>query len=84
MNITGGPQVSVTYSAVNHVWFRFRIDIGFLLWETSPDKLTWTILRTYGVPSWMTQGNLVFVALNSGYYGAETSPGYAEFDNFNL
>lgn len=73
----------LTYSATAHQWLRFRLSGGNLLWETSPDDATWTVRKTVTAPSWITSAP-VGVTLDSSYYGTETTPGYAEFDNFNL
>lgn len=34
--------VSLTYSSVNHVYWRIRESGGTVYWDTSPDRLTWT------------------------------------------
>lgn len=72
-----------TYDAVNHVWWRFRIVGANLLYETSPDDVTWTAQRTVVAPSFLTS-TLVRATLQCYFTGTEPSPGFAEFDNFNL
>lgn len=72
-----------SYSATNHRWLRFRISGANLLFEASPDGLTWTTLRTVAAPAWLTSG-LVRATLQTYFTGTEPAPGFAEFDNFNV
>lgn len=81
MSLTGQSNTSVTYNSTNHQWLRFRMSGGNLLWQSSPDNITWTTLRTFAAPTWIT-GGLVAVVLTSSFYGSETTDTYAEFDNF--
>jgi len=83
MQLTGSSTTFLTYNATNHRWLRFRLLSGNLLWEVSPDKITWTQIRTIAAPAWATAGSLR-VLVDSSYYGTETAPGNAEFDNFNV
>lgn len=51
---------SVTYSATNHRWLRLRRDSGNtanVLWETSPNGVTWTVRRTAAIPLWLSANN---------------------------
>lgn len=71
------------YDSTNHRWLRFRIAGANLVFEASPNNSTWTALRTVVAPTWLTTG-LVRATLQSYYTGTEPTPGFAEFDNFNL
>lgn len=82
METTGQSTTSLVYSNTTHRWLRLLIAGGNLLWQTSPDTTTWTTRRTLAAPAWMLSGGLRMY-LSSGYYGTETAPGNAEFDNFN-
>lgn len=79
--LTGQANTSVTYNATNHQWLRFRVSGGNLLWQSSPDNVTWTTLRSFAAPAWVTAG-LLEVVLTSSYYGTEVEGTFAEFDNF--
>lgn len=81
MALTGQSNTSVTYNSTSHQWLRFRLSAGNLLWQSSPDNVTWTTLRTFAAPAWIT-GGLVAVVLTSSFYGTEATDTYAEFDNF--
>lgn len=81
LTLTGQANTSVTYNATNHQWLRFRVSGGNLLWQSSPDDVTWTTLRSFAAPTWVT-GGLVEVVITSSYYGSETEGTYAEIDNF--
>ncbi|MCK9921594.1 hypothetical protein MXD61_06775, partial [Frankia sp. AgPm24] len=75
-------EAQVTYSATDHQWWRIRAGAGTVDWETSPDGLTWTSMRTLTSALNLTQ---VSVALVCGHWNTETGDlGYAEFDNLNL
>jgi len=82
MQITGASDTSVPYNSTSHQWMRLRLLNGNLLWETSADDTSWTVQRSYAAPAWVMSS--LVVSLNTGYWGSETSPGYAEFDNFDL
>jgi hypothetical protein len=74
-------DTSITYSAVDHMWWRVSESTGTLTWETSPDGLAWTTRRTKVSTNYWAH---VAVYLACGYYGTETAPGPALFDNLNL
>lgn len=74
---------SVTYDATNHKYLRIRTSGANVLLDGSPDDSTWTNIRTATTPSWATAA-LLKVQVSSGYYGTETAPGNAVFDNFRL
>lgn len=73
----------VDYSGVTHLWLRFRVSSGSLLWETSPDNSTWTTRYSATAAAWVT-GSALRGILQSFFTGTEPSPGFAEFDNFCL
>lgn len=72
---------SVAYSATNHRWLRISEAAGMVTWATSADGLTWTSFGTWAPTFSVAAVTLGFL---SGYYGTETSPGVATFDNLNL
>lgn len=50
-----GQTESEPYDPVAHRWLAWRRAGTTLVWETSPDGLTWTVQRTYaGLPTWAT------------------------------
>lgn len=67
-------------SRMDH-WWRLRHAGGVLYWETSHDKISWSIRRTKTTSLSLTR---VKVRLNAGNYGGEVSPGSAIFDGLNL
>lgn len=81
LQLTGQTTTYVTYNATAHRWARFRLSAGDLLWQVSPDNVTWTTVRTFAAPAWIT-GGLVDAVLSSSYWGTETEGTFAEFDNF--
>jgi hypothetical protein len=60
---------------------RIREAGGTVYWDASPDGVTWDTLRTLTGLDFPVDS--VNVALRSGFYGAETAPGVAEFDYLN-
>jgi hypothetical protein len=76
-NNVGGTDASpttLTYSATDHLWWRFRETGGSIYMETSPDNTTWTTRRTISTMSqWMLQGNHI------AYFEAGRSTGTADF-----
>lgn len=81
----GGFMVAAgSYNATTHRWLRFVISAGNLLYQTSADGITWTTQRTVTAPAWMTAAPVR--ASLQAKLGTSTnpSPGYAEFDNFNI
>lgn len=76
----GNNDTSTAYNATNHRWWRISESSGTVTWATSPDGTTWTTQRT------ATPGINVtsfYVHLQAGYWGTETSPRPALFDNVN-
>lgn len=80
--VVGGSSFATTISRDDrtHVWFRIREFNGFVYWETSGDKSSWTLQRRE-----LAQFNisLVKVRLHAGTWQTVASPGTASFDNFN-
>lgn len=80
--VGGSPSItSITYSSTSHRWLRLTHDGTNLLWETSPDRSTWTTQRTKTPGRTWTVGA---VQVNTGFYGTEPTPGTALFDNINF
>jgi hypothetical protein len=75
-----GPTV-LTYSPVDHRWVRIRETGGNLLWDTSPDGLTWTNRRTTASPAWVSDADLEIQLIAHRDSGVQD---FAEFDNFNV
>ncbi|MFE7073803.1 hypothetical protein ACFU96_27320 [Streptomyces sp. NPDC057620] len=73
-------QAAITYDPVAHAWLRIRETGGQLLWDTSPDGVTWTNRRTATSPAWVGDTTLQ-VQLISHRDGGTND--YAEFDFFN-
>ncbi|GAA1888236.1 hypothetical protein GCM10009837_07600 [Streptomyces durmitorensis] len=79
---TDGSAVSLTYSAVTHLWLRIRETGGTLFWDTSTDGSAWTNRRSISTPAWVTSAvNTVAVEMYSWRNNGSTN--YAEWDNFN-
>jgi Concanavalin A-like lectin/glucanases superfamily len=53
-----GSAVTLTYSAIDHVWLRVRELSGTVYWETSGDGFGWTARRTLATPAWVTSQTL--------------------------
>ncbi|MFD8254678.1 hypothetical protein, partial [Streptomyces werraensis] len=73
--------VSIPYDPVAHAWLRIRETGGQLLWDTSPDGVTWTNRRTTASPAWVGDTTLQ-VQLIAHRDGGVAD--YAEFDSFNI
>lgn len=69
-----------TYNATTHAWWRVRESGGTVYWDTAPDGTTWTNLGSAAHGLTLTAVN---VFLQSGYYGTETTPPAAVYDNLN-
>ena len=72
----------ITYDPVAHRWWRITEDNGTVTYWTAPDGLTWTSRATSGLPGFPIHG--LYILLQAGFSGAETTPGLAVFDNLNL
>lgn len=74
--------VSITYSAVDHAYWRLRVSGGKMFWDTSPDGTSWTNRRTATAPSWsVTDTNLTAQLLGHRDDGTTNT---ADWDNFNV
>ncbi|MFJ8049801.1 hypothetical protein [Streptomyces luteogriseus] len=71
----------LTYNPVAHRWIRIREFGGNLLFDTSPDGLTWTNQRTTASPAWVGDADLEIQLIAHRDSG---TPDVAEFDNFNV
>lgn len=81
---TGGSNSGTfgTYDPVNHKYMRMYNSTGTtLLFQGSPDGITWTTLDTRTVTWDMRR---VQPSFDCGYYGTETSPPDFVIDNINL
>jgi hypothetical protein len=72
----------ITFNATNHKYLRIRESAGVLYWDTSPDGTTWTQQRSRTRTG--TNPTAAQVVLQAGYYGTETTPGTAIFDDVNI
>jgi hypothetical protein len=74
----------LTYSAVTHLWLRFREDGTNVYWDTSTDGSTWTNRRTLATPAWITAGTTRNTcALDLYSYRNNGTTNFTEFDNVN-
>ncbi|MFK4100814.1 LamG-like jellyroll fold domain-containing protein [Streptomyces sp. NPDC019531] len=68
----------LTYSAIDHAWWRVREASGTVYWETSGDGFSWTVRRSLARPAWVgvdqVTAELGASRSNNG------SSDYAEFD----
>lgn len=73
-------QVTLTYNPTDHAWLRIRETGGQLLWDTSPDGVTWTNRRTETSPAWVGDTDLQVQLIAHRDGGVDD---VAEFDSFN-
>ncbi len=80
---TESGSINIPYDPVAHRHLRLRHDCvaDQLLFETSPDALTWTVRRT--VPAKVALP-AAYVELEAGTYEPEAAPGVVMFDNLRL
>lgn len=71
---------SISYSASNHRYLRFRESAGTIFWDTS-DGITWTNRWSLADPFSITS---IKPTLQSGCYANEASSSFGHFDNFNI
>lgn len=74
-------DLSMSYSASVHAWWRIREDGGTLYWETSSDGSTWVPRRTIATPAALPL-DAVRVRLYAGNDGGMNG-GYTYYDNVN-
>lgn len=72
---------SVTYNSTTHKWWRIRESGGTTYWDTSTDGSSWTNRASNANPITLTA---LTVDLAGGTFGATTSPGFIEYDNFTF
>jgi len=75
-------DVTVVYSPSVHTWWRIRESEGTVYWETSTNSRTWTVHRSKILNNLLVDS--IIIQLFSGFWGSETNPGFAVFDNFNI
>lgn len=79
-NVGGTNNTNLTYNATAHAVWRIRESGGQTYWEASSNGTTWNIIRQAPTPIPTFSGR---VYLQSGYFGTESSPGTAKFDNLD-
>ena len=74
---------SIPYDPVAHRFWRFRYEpvANAILFETSPDNITWTVQHSVVLQRSVTP---MAIELSSGTSSTTTTPGTAVFDNFHL
>lgn len=72
----------VNWDAALHKWWRISESSGTITFQASSTGAAWTTVGTISTPGWASSS--VTVALKSGYYGTETSPQSAIFDNLSV
>ena len=75
-----GVQSQTTVSTTD-LWWRLSESGGNVLFDTSADGVSWTNRRTRAAGFALTS---LYVGVGSGYFGTETTPGTAIFDNVNV
>ncbi|MFM9602682.1 hypothetical protein [Streptomyces turgidiscabies] len=73
-------QAAIPYDVTAHAWLRIRETGGQLLWDTSPDGVTWTNRRTATSPGWVGDTDLQVQLIAHRDGGVDD---VAEFDSFN-
>lgn len=81
--VVGGvtSDTSATYNSTNDRWWRIRESGGTVYWETSANGTSWTTRRSKSTTVPLTSGTILLIC---GYYGTESSPGVARFDNYTF
>jgi hypothetical protein len=73
---------NTTYDATNHAWLRLIESAGSLLFQASPNGVTWSTLDTQTTPATYASNNLIALAIETAR-GSGTG-GSATFDNLNV
>jgi hypothetical protein len=71
-------NVSVAWNAAAMAYWRIKNVGETIYWQYSGDGATWTTLRSAPIPFAITS---LKVSLSAGFYGSESSPGLARFDD---
>ena len=74
---------TLTYSSVAHKWWRVRESGGFVVWETSPDKVTWTSAASAAVSALFPLGSLTVTFDSYTYGGGLRNPGVGRYAHLN-
>jgi hypothetical protein len=74
-------QGAIPFSATTTKVVLVREDSGKVTWETSPDGITYTVIATAPTPFAVTA---ITIAIESGTFSSEPSPGTALYDDFDL
>lgn len=74
---------SAAYSTTAHRFFRIRESDNIIYWETSPDKVSWSVLHSKDVATLFAVTSLKIVVL-AGVYASEVSGTAITVDNINL
>lgn len=74
-------DTTIAYDATAHLYWRIRESGGNVLWDTSPDKTTWTNRRSMTAPAWVSS---CYVVLGAGHWdAAEAAATTVYFDDLN-
>src|SRR5262249_8315030 len=71
---------SVPYNGTTHAWWRIREASGNIIWETSPDGSSWSMLAMAPEPF---TPSAVSVIVGGGLASGAGNPGIARFNNVN-
>lgn len=76
-------DVTITYDAVAHAYWRIRETGGNVIWETNPSRNpgTWTVQRTLATPAWVTSS---YIILDAGHWDVTVADTVVYFDNLNV
>ena len=77
---TGSSLHMAPYDPVAERWWAFREDAGTLLFETSPDGVTYTTFYSMPAPAFVADSAFI---LESGSFESVTNGGAGHFDNVN-
>jgi hypothetical protein len=74
---------TLAYSSTAHRWWRLRESGGVVVWETSPDKVTWTPAASAAVSSLFPIGSLTLTFDSYTYGGGLRNPGVGRYAHLN-
>jgi hypothetical protein len=74
---------TLAYSSIAHKWWRIRESSGVVVWETSPDKVTWTAAANASVSALFPIGSLTVTFDSYTYGGGLRSPGVGRYAHLN-